>query len=154
VVPVNVPAPRHGYFGANIVGLVRSFVVERRLGRVMSNDSGVVTEDDPDTVRGGDVLFFSFARLPPGPMPEGYLDLVPELVFEVRSPSDRWRDVLAKVLEYLDAGISAVCVLDPGPQFAHVYSADHPTRVFGPADELAISEVLGDFRAPVRQFFE
>ena len=93
VVYMNVPAPRHGYICANIVGVIRPFVVANRLGRVMSNDSGVRTEDGPDTVRGADVAFWSFRRLPPGPLPEGYLQPVPELVFEVRSPTDRWGEV-------------------------------------------------------------
>src|SRR5436309_15547944 len=118
VVYMNVPAPRHGYICANVVGILRPFVIERRLGRVMSNDSGVVTEHDPDTVRGADVAYYSFDRLPPGPLPEGYLDAVPELVFEVRSPTDRPGNILAKVVEYFAAGVSAVCVLDPGPQTA------------------------------------
>jgi len=154
VVFMNVPAPRHGYICANIVGVVRPFVVANRLGRVMSNDSGVRTEDEPDTVRGAGVAFWSFRRLAPGPLPEGYVNPVPELVFEVRSPTDRWAEVLAKVAEYLQAGVDVVCVLDPATQTAHVYGADQPTRVFGADQELTLPEVLGEFRAPVRAFFE
>ena len=66
-----------------------------------------------DSVRGGDVVFYSYTRLPRGPIPEGYLEVVPELVFEVRSPSDRWAKITAKVGEYLDAGVLVACVLDP-----------------------------------------
>src|ERR1700684_3695212 len=74
VVPMNVPAPRHGYICANIVGLIRTFVVDRRLGRVLCNDSAVRTERGPDTVRAVDVAYYSFGRLPPGPLPQGYID--------------------------------------------------------------------------------
>ena len=154
IVEMNVPAPRHGYICANIIGLVRPFVVQQNLGRVMSNDAGVLTEHDPDTVRGADVAFRSFHRLPPGPLPEGYVIPVPELVFEVRSPSDRWSDMLAKVAEYLRAGVNVVCVLEPAAQTVHVFGADPPARVFGADQELTLPEVLGEFRAPVRSFFE
>jgi Uma2 family endonuclease len=154
VVPMNVPAPRHGYICGKIVGLLYPFVTERQLGRLMSNDSGVVTEHNPDTVRGADAAFFSFARLPPGPIPEGYLEVVPELVFEVRSPTDRWREIRAKVAEYLDAGVITVCVLDPARQAVHAYNNDLPDRLFGADDELTLPEVLDDFKAPVRAFFE
>ena len=154
IVEMNVPAPRHGYICANIIGLVRPFVVQHGLGRVMSNDSGVVTEQDPDTVRGADAAFWSFRRLPAGPLPAGYLTVLPELVFEVRSPSDRWSQVLAKVAEYLDAGVVLVCVLDPPTESIRVYDADHPERVFTTDQELTLPEVLGEFRAPVRAFFE
>jgi Uma2 family endonuclease len=154
VVPMNLPAPQHGYICGNVVGIIRSFVVERRLGRVMASDSGVRTQRGPDTVRGADAAYYSFSRLPPGPLPAGYLDVVPELVFEVRSPTDRWREVRAKVTEYLDAGVTTVCVLDPTAQTVHAYNNDLPDRVFRAEEELTLPEVLGDFRAPVRLFFE
>ena len=64
VVDMNMPAPRHGYFCSNIVGILRLHVREQGLGRVMCNASGVVTERGPDTVRGADVAFYSYARLP------------------------------------------------------------------------------------------
>jgi len=120
----------------------------------VSNDSGIITERDPDTVRGADVAFYSYGRIPRGPLPPGYLPVPPELVFEVRSPTDRWRDVLAKVVEYLDAGVSVVCVLDPGTETVLLYRDDRPNEVIPAEGELTIPEVLGDFRVPVRRFFE
>ena len=45
------------------------------LGHVLSNDSGVITERGPDTVRGADVCFYSYERVPKGPLPPGYLDV-------------------------------------------------------------------------------
>jgi hypothetical protein len=53
-------------------------------GRLVGNDSGVVTEHEPDTVRGADVAYYSYERIPRGPLPRGrYLTVMPELVFEV-----------------------------------------------------------------------
>ena len=46
-------------------------------------------------------------------MPQGYLPVGAELVFEVRSPGDRWGRILGlKIGEYLEAGVKVVCVLD------------------------------------------
>jgi Uma2 family endonuclease len=154
VVPMNVPAPLHGYVCGNVIGILRDFVLKHDLGRVMGNDSGVVTERDPDTVRGADVSYYSFLRLPKGPLPEGYLSVAPELVFEVRSPADRWKKVLAKVAEYLNAGVAVVCVLDAPTRTAHVYSEDEPTRVVQADQDLVLQDVLPGFRSPVRSFFE
>ena len=67
-----------GRFAASIrsTRIIGNFVEEHRLGRRLTNDSGVITERDPDTVRGADVAFYSFARVPPGPMPRNrYLDV-------------------------------------------------------------------------------
>jgi Uma2 family endonuclease len=154
VVPMNVPAPRHGQICVRIVRVLGRFLDDDDLGHLVSNDSGVVTERHPDTVRGVDVAFYSYARVPRGPFPEGYLDVVPELVFEVCSPTDRWREVRAKAMEYLQAGVTTVCVLDPARQVVHAYNNDAPDRLFQADDELTLPEVLGDFRAPVRSFFE
>ncbi|MFO0930192.1 MAG: hypothetical protein U0736_24730 [Gemmataceae bacterium] len=77
VVERSLPAPRHGYYCSNVALLVGGHVKARRLGRVMTNDSAIVTERGPDTVRGADVAFYSYARLPAGPLPEGYVDVAP-----------------------------------------------------------------------------
>src|SRR5215475_1641950 len=82
VVEMNVPAPRHGEICVNTVTLLHTHIRTNKLGRLVSNDGGIVTERGPDTVRGGDVAFYSYARIPPGPLPRGYLTVVPELVFE------------------------------------------------------------------------
>ena len=151
---MNMPFPRHGQICSKIDRFVGNYADEHKLGHVVTNDSGMATERDPDTVRGMDVAFYSYQQIPPGPLPEGYLTVPPKLVFEVRSPWRRWREILAKVAEYLNAGVEAVCVLDPGPQTAHVFYADQPTRVFGPEEDLIFPDILGDFRIPVHRFFE
>jgi Uma2 family endonuclease len=146
---------RHGQVCANVVFLLSLFVRQHQLGHVLSNDAGVITRRGPDTVRGPDVAFYSFARLPKGPLERAYGPEVPELVVEVRSPHDRWRDVHEKVAEYLAAGVTAVLVLDPDTNSAHVIHADQPTRVLGPQDTLTLPDLLGDdFQVVVARFFE
>ena len=73
---------------------------------------------------------------------------------EVRSPGDRWPQVIAKVAEYLNAGVPVVGVLDDDSRTAHLFFADRPGRILGPDDELTLPDLLGDFRVPVRRFFE
>jgi len=154
VVYMNVPWPRHGQICVKVVRFLANFVEERALGHVVGNDSGVRTERGPDTVRGADVAFYSFGRVPPGPFPEGYLPAAPELVFEVRSHTDRWPTVLAKVAEYLDAGVSVVCVLDDATETAHVYTADQSPRTVTADQKLALPDVLPGFEVVVRRFFQ
>jgi Uma2 family endonuclease len=154
VVLLNVPAPRHGEICAKVVRIVGNFVDEQRLGRVVCNDSGVVTEHDPDTVRGPDVSYYSFSRVPPGPLPQGYLDIVPELVFEVLSPGDRWRETLNRVGELLEAGVTAVCVLNQTRETCQVFRSDESVQVFTADQELTLPDVLPGFQVVVRRFFE
>jgi Uma2 family endonuclease len=154
IVPVPMPKPRHGEICSRAVRILGNYAEDRDLGRVLSNDTGVITERGPDTVRGADVSFYSFARVPKGPLPDTYLDVPPDLVVEVLSANDRWPKVLAKVAEYLDAGTAIVLVLDDKRRLAHLYRVDGATRVLGPEEELAIPDLFGDFRVRVCQFLE
>jgi Uma2 family endonuclease len=154
IVPMPMPKPRHGEICGKAVRILGNWVDDHDLGRVLSNDTGVITERGPDTVRGADISFYSFARVPRGPLPDRYLDTPPELIVEVLSQSDRWPKVLAKVAEYLDAGTVVVLVLDDQRRMAHEYRADGTTRVLGADDELVIPDLLGEFRVRVGRFFE
>jgi Uma2 family endonuclease len=150
---MGLPSPRHGYYCGNVAGILREHVKPRKLGRVVTNDSGIVTERDPDSVRGGDVSYFSFLRLPPGPIPEGYLEVVPEIVFEVRSPNDSWAKIHRKAGEYLDAGVLVVCVLDPKEETVAVYRDESPVSLKRD-EELTFPDLLPEFRVRVGEFFE
>ena len=151
IVEVPRPTSAHGYFCANVAGILGGYVKANDLGRAVSNRCGVQTERDPDTVRGPDVAFYSFDRIPRGPKPPGYWP-APELVFEVRSPSNSWPSVSAKATEYLNAGVKVVCVLDPDTAGIGVYTPDEFPRRLTTDEELALPEVFPDFRVPVREF--
>jgi Uma2 family endonuclease len=154
IVPMPMPKPRHGEICNKAGRILGNFTEDRDLGRVLNNDAGVITERGPDTVRGADVSFYSYARLPKGPLPDRSLDIPPDLVVEVLSPSDRWPKVLAKVAEYLGAGTTVVLVLDDERRLAHVYRADAAPRSLAAEDELSIPDVLDDFSVEVGRFFE
>lgn len=76
-----MPRPRHGEICSKVVRHLGNWVEEKDLGRVLSNDTGVITERDPDTVRGADISFYSYARVPRGPLPDHYLDVAPDLAW-------------------------------------------------------------------------
>jgi Uma2 family endonuclease len=154
IVSLPLPDRRHGFVCGWVSYLLCQFVDEYDLGRMIGNGSGVITERDPDSVRGADVAYYSYARLPKGPLPTGYGPEVPELVVEVVSASDRWRDIHEKVAEYLRAGVLVVVVLDPKAQTAHVFGADEAPSTLRPEDELVLPGLLEGFRVRVGRFFE
>ncbi len=63
---VEVPPamPEHGRVCGNVVFVLETYGRQSGLGYALSNDSAVLTERDPDTVRGADVCFYSHARWP------------------------------------------------------------------------------------------
>ena len=151
---MSVPDRRHGYVCLKVGRILGDFVEKHDAGRVMSNDSGIITDRNPDSVRGADVAFYSFKRLPKGTLAPGYGPEVPEVVVEVRSPGDRWRNIHEKITDYLNAGVLTVVVLDPGPNAAHLFSADDAPRILAAEDELVLPGIVEGFRVRVERFFE
>lgn len=148
------PPPRHGEICARVSYLLQRHLEDQPLGRVVSNDSSMITLRDPDSVRGPDVSYYSYHRVPKGPLPEGLLSVSPDVVFEVRSPSNRWSELHVKVAEYLNVNVQAVCILDDVTKSVHVFYADREPQVLTADDEFSLPNVLGDFRVKVRRFFE
>jgi len=155
IVEMNQPIPLHGYICGNVSRILGNFVHENDLGRVFTNDSGVITTRDPDTVRGPDIWYAGYEKLPKGPLPKTYLDVVPDLVIEVLSPDDRWSRVLGKVAEYLNIGVPIVCVVNPDGATAQVFYRDNPhSRTLASGDELTFPDVLPGFSVRVHELFE
>lgn len=154
IVTMNMPGFRHGEICVNVTVILSAHIKSCKCGRLVSNDTGVQTERDPDTVRGADLAYYSYGRLPQGTSPDRYPSVAPEIVFEVRSPWDRWSEIQIKVGEYLNADVLAVCVLDPETDTVTVYRANEPPRVLRGDDELLFPGILDDFRMPVLRFFE
>lgn len=132
---------------------LRRYLEDHPIGRAFGNDAAIVTRRGPDTVRGADAAYYSFQRLPADADLVPYGPEVPELVFEVLSPSDRWSRAVAKAGEYLDAGVSAVVVLDPDGRTAHVFEADRPPFALGPDDVLRLERILPGFEVVVGKLF-
>lgn len=149
-----MPLQQHGKVCNRAAFLLTQFVDAGDLGHVTTNDSFVKTTSNPDRVWGADICFFTYERLPKGPIPEGLLPVAPDLIIEVRSPSEGWNDVFIKVGEYLTANVRAVVVLDMTTLSASVYRTDEFQQIFDNGDDLSIADVLPGFAVPVRKFFE
>lgn len=154
IVEMNMPFPRHGQVCVNIAVQLREFLSGRNLGHVISNDAGIITERDPDTVRGGDVWYVSYQKVPKGPLPNEYLAVPPDIVFEVFSRDDRWPRLYAKVAEYLDVGVPVVCVVNPSDETVRLFFADEPEVILTSADELTFPNQLPGFAVLVQRLFE
>ena len=107
-----------------------------------------------------DVSFVAATRLPSGSELKelfrrtAVFELVPDLVAEVLSPSDRPREVMDKVGEYLGAGGRQVWVIDPAEERAVAYRSVTGAREIPPGGFLDGEDVLPGFRCPLRDLFE
>jgi Uma2 family endonuclease len=149
------PPPKfdHGFIQAAIVMLLGRHLAVSPTGRV-TTESGVVTEHDPDTVRGPDVAYWSYARVPKDVPIETYPDAAPDLCVEILSTGERYGRVQQKLGEYLARGVRAVWVVDPADRSVTVHRAGALPAVRGEADELTGDDALPGFKCGVREVFE
>ncbi len=142
IVEMYPPGSLHGKYCGNIVRALAVYLDRHDVAHLVSNDSGVITHRTPDSVRGPDVAIYSCQHIPRENPPDGYRPAAPELVFEVRSPSDRWVDVVAKAAEFLNAGVLVAAVLAPQERKLHVYSAERPTQILAENELFAVGQFL------------
>jgi Uma2 family endonuclease len=148
---------KHGKICYRAGAVNGQFVDANQLGHMFTNDTfvKVPTRDDPERVYGADVCFISYERLPKdAEVPDGVLPVTPNLVVEVRSPTDTWTKVFGKVVDYLGVGVPVVLLIDPNTRTASVYGEPFGQRTFNSTETLTIPEVLPGFAAEVKKFFE
>jgi Uma2 family endonuclease len=110
-------------------------------------ETGFLTEQDPDTVRAPDFAVTRRDRLPAAPV-AGYSAVIPDVLVEVRSPSDRTREVTEKVDDWLRAGCRVVVVVEPNRSVT-LHRESGSTRL-GRGD-LATFPELDDLSIPVAE---
>jgi Uma2 family endonuclease len=113
IVTMSPGGVRHSKVTLTAAFLLESHNRAHHLGHVLTNEAGIIVARRPDTVRGADVAFISYDRLPKDVVVTGFLEQAPELVIEVLSSDVSWGEMETKIGEYHEAGVDLVWVLDP-----------------------------------------
>jgi len=143
---------RHGACCGQIARVLIEYSKKHSAGHVATNDTGVFTERDPDTVLAPDVVYWKTERLPQ--LPEGFAEVPPDLAVEVVSPADSQSYVHRKVLHYLDHHVPLVWVVDPKTRTVTVYRSRQDVRILDEAGEITGGDVLPGFSCRVGEFFQ
>ncbi len=151
VVVMPPPKGRHGICCSQIAWVLLNFVKPKKLGWVTTNDTGVVLERGPDTVRGPDVAFWSIQRQPQ--MPEGYFEIPPDIAIEVLVSEEYRKDTRAKIKEYLFYSVPLVWLVDPDSKTVMVYKGNMRGTELGDDDILDGGDVLPGFACKVSDLF-
>ncbi len=131
VIQLTVGGWRHSALCARIAWLLGDWAQRGGAGRVLTGEAGVITARDPDTVRGMDVAYFSFERVPRGQEPESFAEVAPTLAVEVIGKGQGWKKMTEKAAEYLRMGADRVWIIDPKRKSLHVFTSDQPPREYG-----------------------
>lgn len=147
------PGASHGRICMNVAFLLEVWSRSNGLGTVMTNDSAVVTEFDPDSVRGCDVLYVTWETLKEKTLPSGALRVAPDLVVEVLSPSDRWSKVEMKLEDYFTTGVKEIWVISIEDRSVWVCRPGQPHRLLDTSAALVSPALLPGFTCRVEEFF-
>ena len=150
-----VPAgEEHGQIAGLFITFLNMHIRPQRLGRVGGTDVGVFTNRNPDTVREPDVYFVSAETLPLDVKVQGYLEVVPELVVEIVSPSDQQQAVNDKTTMWLSHGVSMVVEVYPADRTVMVHRPGAATVTLTGDDVLDGGDVLPGFTLPLSEIFD
>jgi Uma2 family endonuclease len=152
VVEMSRPGEIHGYVCLNVGVILALYARQRKRGYACSNDTGVIWERDPDTVKGPDIVFYDQNRKLEE-MEVKYPARAPKLAVEVRSPNDRWGKVQRRISQFLKWGTSVVWLVDPEERAVTVFRPNHLPQVLEEDEELTGGDELPDFRCKVAEFF-
>ncbi len=81
------------------------------------------------------------------------LTLVPDLVVEIVSPTDKYTDINNKVDAYLADGVKLIWIVDPQRQTIAVYEGNDIANTLRMGETLTGGTVLPDFELAVKQVF-
>ena len=84
---------------------------------------------------------------------EGFAPLCPDFVVELRSPTDRLKDLQEKMHEYIANGARLGWLIDPLEKRVYVYRPDQPVEVLDDPPVVSGEPVLPGFVLPVRELW-
>lgn len=154
------PTSEHQWFLSNLFDALRAYVKRKKLGVVLPAPVDVLIRKAPLKTRQPDILFLSAertgitgrAQLRDMPV----IEVAPDLVVEVLSPSDTRGVLRNKLQDYIKIGVRECWLISPQAETVEVLrlSLEGAKRIhlFGAGDMLR-SEILPGFKMKVDEIF-
>ena len=134
---------------SRLIAFLFAWVNPRRLGRVFDSAGGFIM---PDTnVKAPDVSFVRASRLRQSPRYFG--QLVPDLVVEIKSQSDRTQPLETKVLKFVEPGAIVGIAIDPDAETVKIYRSTGEPQILQNGDILTIPELFPGWELPVSELW-
>ena len=129
--------------------LLGNWVYPRRLGRVFDSSGGFILPNSDLKVP--DVSFVSANRLRQSPRYFG--QLVPDLVVEVKSQSDRIKTLKEKIQLYLAQGAQIGILIDPDELTVTIYRPSSEPVILNNENSLSVPELFPGWEVPISELW-
>jgi Uma2 family endonuclease len=134
---------------SRLIAFLFAWVNPRRLGRVFDSAGGFILPDSNLTAP--DVSFVRAARLRQSPRYFG--ELVPDLVVEIKSQSDRIKPLVTKIINFVKLGAVIGIVIDPDEETLTVYRHQGEPTVLNNGDILTLPELFPGWELAVSELW-
>jgi Uma2 family endonuclease len=135
-----------------LVHWLHSYLDQHRIGVATGPDG--MTRLFGDTVRGPDVAFVAWERMPDGEIPkEPIPDLVPNFVIEVLSVGNTYGEMSRKRREYFHAGVELLWMVDHRSRTVTVFRSPQDSSVAVEGQTIDGGNVLPGWRVDVSELF-
>jgi len=143
----------HGIIAGRIAIILGFFVLQNKLGEVLTAETGFRLFVDKKTVRVPDVSFLSNEKLAEIKNVNKFYDGTPDLAVEVISLSETYNDVQGKLEDYLSAGVKMVWIIRPENKTVTAYRTLFDFKILREDEELDGADVLPNFKCNVADIF-
>ncbi|BAZ85039.1 Uma2 family endonuclease [Dolichospermum compactum] len=134
---------------SRLIAFLFAWVNPRRLGRVFDSAGGFILPDSNLTAP--DVSFVRAARLRQSPRYFG--ELVPDLVVEIKSQSDRIKPLVTKILNFITLGAVMGILIDPDEETVTVYRHQGEPTILNNGDILTLPELFPGWELAVSELW-
>jgi Uma2 family endonuclease len=135
--------------GAEFGTLLLNWVKPRKLGRVFESSGGFILPNSNLTAP--DVSFVTADRLKQSK--RYFAELVPDLVVEIKSQSDRLKPLREKIQSFIKSGAKVGILIDPDKRTVTIYTPTAEPVVLRDGDMISIPELLPGWEVPVTELW-
>ena len=135
--------------GAELIRLLGNWIKPRKLGRIFDSSGGFIM---PNTdLRAPDVSFVSAQRLKRTVRDFG--NLVPDLVVEIKSKTDRVAKLEDKLKLFLELGAKVGILIDPDELTVTVYRPHGKITLLTEGDKLTVDELFPGWEIAISELW-
>ncbi|WGV25196.1 Uma2 family endonuclease [Halotia branconii] len=143
--------------GGRLITFLNNWIMSRKLGRVTGSSAGFILpsikegDSEKRNLRAPDVSFVRADRLKK--TKRDFVELVPDLMVEVKSKSDRIKPIEEKIQLFLQLGSTVGMLIDPDKLTVMVYRLNQAPMMLQSGDILTLPELLPGWELEVSELW-
>lgn len=137
--------------GTRLCTFLNIWVIPRKLGRVTGAAAGFRLPNENQDLRAPDVSFVSGERLKHSP--RAFAEVVPDLIVEIKSKTDRIKPIQEKIQLFLSLGSKVGILIDPDKETVTIYRPTGEATILTNHDILTIPELFPGWELPVSELW-